>query len=150
MIGKGNEDVININNVPVKALLDTGSEISTITEECLDQLDPRPKIRSMDDFGLDIKAAGGHSIPYKGYVFVAVSAPFNNGVSQSIPILVVSLTEYNETVPVIVGTNILERLHEVKTDKSQIPDSWNTAFKALISPQVGVVKTKNRVVLQTL
>ena len=148
MIGKGNEGVININNVPVKALLDTGSQISTITEECLDQLDPRPQLRSMDDFGIDIKAAGGHSIPYKGYVFVDVSAPFNDSVSQSIPILVVSLTEYNKTVPVIVGTNILERFQDVETDQSQIPDSWNTAFKALVSPLVGVVKTTNRVVLQ--
>ena len=148
MIGKGNEGVININNVPVKALLDTGSQISTITEECLDQLDPRPQLRSMDDFGIDIKAAGGHSIPYKGYVFVDVSAPFNDSVSQSIPILVVSLTEYNKTVPVIVGTNILERFQDVETDQCQIPDSWNTAFKALVSPLVGVVKTTNRVVLQ--
>ena len=106
MIGKGNEGFININNVAMKALIDSGSQISTITEESLDQLDPRPKLRSMDDFGLDIRAAGGHSIPYKGYVLVDVSAPFNDSVSQLIPILVVPLTEYNKTVPVIVGTNI--------------------------------------------
>ena len=36
----------------------------------------------------------------------------------------------------------------METDKSQIPDSWNTAFKALVNTQVGVVKTTNRVVLQ--
>ena len=36
----------------------------------------------------------------------------------------------------------------METDKSQIPDSWNTAFKALVNRQVGVVKTTNRVVLQ--
>ena len=36
----------------------------------------------------------------------------------------------------------------METDKSQIPDSWNTAFKALVNTQVGVVKTTNWVVLQ--
>ena len=36
----------------------------------------------------------------------------------------------------------------METDKSQIPDSWNTAFKALVNTKVGVVKTTNRVVLQ--
>ena len=61
----------------------------------------------MDDFGLDIRAAGGQTIPYKGYVLVDVSAPFNDSVSQLIPILVVPLTAYNKTVPVIVGTKIL-------------------------------------------
>ena len=50
MIGKGNEGFIIINSVAMKALIDSGSQISTITEESLDQLDPRPKLRSMDDF----------------------------------------------------------------------------------------------------
>ena len=74
-------------------------------------------------------------------------APFNDSLSQLIPILVVPLTEYNKTVPVIVGTNILEWFHEVLINKSQIPKSWNTAFKAPVNTQVGVVKTTNRVVL---
>ena len=50
--------------------------------------------------------ADRHSIPYKGYVLVDESAPFTDGVSQLIPILVVPLTEYNKTVPVFVGTKI--------------------------------------------
>ena len=70
MIGKGNESLININNVEIKALLDSGSQISTITEECLKQLHPQPEIRSLDDFELDIRSAGGHSVPYKGYTIV--------------------------------------------------------------------------------
>ena len=148
MIGKGNEGIVNINNVGIKALLDSGSQISTITKECLKQLNPRPILRSMDDFGLDIRSAGGHSIPYKGYVIVDVSAPFIDGVSKLIPILVVPLTEYNKTVPVIVGTNILNLFHDVETDKNQVPDSWKTAFNALVNTQVGVVKTTNRFVLQ--
>ena len=36
----------------------------------------------------------------------------------------------------------------METDKSQTPDSWNTAFKALVNTQGGVVKTTYRVVLQ--
>ena len=111
-------------------MIDSGSQINKITQNCLEQLNPRPILRSMDDFGLDIRSAGGHSIPYKGYVIVDVSAPFIDGVSKLIPMLVVPLTEYNKTVPVIVGTNILNLFHDVEISKNQVPDSWKTAFNA--------------------
>ena len=92
--------------VSMRALIDSGSQISTISEECQEQLNPRPNLRYTNDFGLDIRVADGHSIPYKGYVLVDESAPFTDGVSQLIPILIVPLTDYNKTVPVIFGTKI--------------------------------------------
>ncbi|MEW8545069.1 MAG: retropepsin-like aspartic protease, partial [Candidatus Thiodiazotropha sp.] len=101
MIGKGNESIITINSVEIKALLDSGSQISTITEECLKQLHPQPEVRSLDDFELDIRSAGGHPVPYKGYAIVEISVPFIEGVSELIPMLIVSQTDYNKTVPVI-------------------------------------------------
>ena len=150
MVGKRNEEVVNINNVPVRALLDTGSDISTITEEALEQLNPRPVITSMDDFGLDIRSAGGHAIPYKGYIVADISVPYLMDVSELIPMLVVPLTEYNKTVPVIVGTNIIHLLKDAATGVNQIPDNWRTAYDALVDSHVGVVKTTQKVVLQPI
>ena len=150
MIGKGNESLININNVEIKALLDSDSQISTITEECLKQLHPQPEIRSLDDFELDIRSAGGHSVPYKGYTIVEVSVPFIEGVSELIPMLIVSQTEYSKTVPIIAGTNIINFFHNINEKESQVPAGWRTAFRALDNAQVGVVKTTHSVILQPL
>ena len=150
LIGKGNESIISINDVEIKALLDSGSPISTITEECFKQLHPQPEIRSLDDFELDIRSAGGHSIPYKGYTIVEVSVPFIEGVSELIPMLIVSQTEYSKAVPIIAGTNIINRFHNKDEEESQVPASWRTAFSALNNAQVGVVKTTHSVILQAL
>ncbi|MCG8034843.1 MAG: DDE-type integrase/transposase/recombinase, partial [Candidatus Thiodiazotropha taylori] len=148
MIGKGNEGLIEINNVEIKALLDSGSQISTITEECLDKLDPRPELRPMDDFELDIRSAGGHTIPYKGYVIVEVSVPFIEGITELIPMLVVPLTEYNENVPVIAGTNIISLFQNTGADRGLVPDAWETAFNAISNAYVGLVKTTNSIYLR--
>ncbi|MCW4346603.1 MAG: pol polyprotein, partial [Candidatus Thiodiazotropha endolucinida] len=134
----------------MKALLDTGSDISTITEEALAQLNPLPVLRSMEDFGLDIRSAGGHSIPYKGYIIADVSVPFLKGVSELIPLLVVPLTEYNKTVPVIIGTNIIHLLKDQAMEANQVPANWKLAFNALVDTNVGVVKTTQKIVLQPL
>ena len=51
MVGNENKDVVLINDVNTRALIDSGSSISTITEEFLDKLDPKPDIYPLDDFG---------------------------------------------------------------------------------------------------
>ena len=42
--------------------------------------------------------------------------------------LVVPLTEYTETVPVIVGTNIIRQFKSVSSDDSNIPEGWKLAM----------------------
>lgn len=113
MVGKGNEDIVLINNVKTRALIDSGSMISTVTEEFLDRLEPKPEMLPLENFDLDIKVAGGYSLPYKGYVTVNVTVPFLKNEQIYVPMLVVPLTEYTETVPVIVGTNIIRRFKSV-------------------------------------
>ena len=66
MVGEENVGTVIINGIQTSALIDSGSQISTVTAELLHQLHPEPFIGSMDDFGLDIKGAGGHSLEYLG------------------------------------------------------------------------------------
>ena len=53
MIAKENEGFVNINNVSMKVLIDSGSQINTIIVECQTQLNPQPKLRSLDDLEPD-------------------------------------------------------------------------------------------------
>ena len=44
LIGKRNESILIVNGVETTGLIDTGSEISTVSEEFWTSLDPKPEI----------------------------------------------------------------------------------------------------------
>ena len=67
-MGHENISEIIINGVRTKSLVDTGSQISTISEGYLKHLNPVPEIRTLDELELDVKCADGQSLQYKGYV----------------------------------------------------------------------------------
>ena len=62
--------------------------------------------------------------------------------------LVVPMAEYNQEVPVIVGTNIIRECKIASVDIASVPTAWQTAFTAVCSNRVGVVKTTTKVTLQ--
>ena len=70
MVGTQNKDEVLINDVNTRALIDSDSSIITVTKELLDKLDPKPEIYFLAYFELNIKTAGGHSWPHKGFVRV--------------------------------------------------------------------------------
>ena len=73
-MGHENISEIIINGVRTKSLVDTGSQISTISEGYLKHLNPVPEIRTLDELELDVKCADGQSLQYKGYVAVDVQS----------------------------------------------------------------------------
>ena len=150
IVGEGNESIININKVSTSALIDSGSMISTCTEEFLEQLKPRPEILPLEDFELEIKVAGGYSLPYKGYTFVEVTVPFLSNKELNVPLLVVPQTEYNKTVPVVVGTNIIRRFSDLPPETREVASAWKVAINAICNKQAGTVKSTNKIILQPL
>ena len=66
LVGHENISEILINGVRTKSLVDTGSQISTISEGYLKHLNPVPEIRTLDELELDVKCADGQSLQYKG------------------------------------------------------------------------------------
>ena len=110
MVGREHDGVVYINGAETRALIDTGSSISTVTEAFLNTLNPKPEIRSVEDFDLEIKGAGGQTLPYHGYVRANVQVLFLAHRTVTVPLLVVPLTEYNKRVPIIAGTNIISRV----------------------------------------
>ncbi|CAC5408195.1 unnamed protein product [Mytilus coruscus] len=105
MIGLVNESFVYINNTKCKALLDTGSMTSTISEDMLNYLTTPSELKSLDDFSLSIIVAGGTTLPYLRYIEAKIKVDF---VEQDfvVPLLVVSLTDYNKTVPIIIDDAI--------------------------------------------
>ena len=98
LIGKVNENYILIEGIRVKALIDTGSMVSTMSDTFYHSLKEKPELKTLNDFNLDLKAANGLSVPYLGYVECDINTDFLIGNGLTIPILVVPSTCFNEQV----------------------------------------------------
>ncbi|MES9884250.1 MAG: reverse transcriptase family protein, partial [Sedimenticola sp.] len=151
LVGEGNLSTIYIGGQETKALIDTGSMVSTVTAKFCELLDPRPELHDIADLGLRVDAANGQAVPYLGYVEVEVRVPFLEE-SMQIPLLVVTSTAYNDTVPVIVGTNIIRtcRNQTMEDEHSQLPEPWTLAFQTISQHSVGVVRTTNQLTLKPM
>ena len=124
--------------------------ISTISESHIGKIIPTPTLHSLDEIDLDIKCADGSSLPYLGYIEVSVRLSDEGEGSLCVPLLVVPSTDYNKTVPIIVGTNIIRQLKESSTENNIISNEWQSAFRSLSQNKVGVVKTTTKLSLQPM
>jgi len=138
ILGENSESTIQLNGNLLIALLDTGSNVSTISQRKFNDLFPDTEIQSLDKFKLDIEGAGGHQLPYCGYFEASVAVP---GVSGQVDclLLIVPDTRYAKRVPVILGTNVLklimrkvEQQHGTRfLQKADLPGSWYLTFRCM-------------------
>ena len=144
MIGSINESFIFINGQKCIALIDTGSVVTTICEEFYNSMNPRPELRDMSNFDLNITGASGSSIPYIGYIEAQVSMSDIDHDPLTVPILIVSTTRFSGQVPIIVGTNIIAAFRDHDNGTASVPSAWNNAFNVLSCPQSKTVKSTNK------
>ena len=148
LVGKDNVSELYIEGVKTKCLVDTGSSISTITEEFLETLNPKPVVHDINELGLQVNVANGETLNFLGCIEASVCVPFLKDTTVPELFLVVPMTEYNHEVPIIVGTNIIRECKIASVDIEAVPQAWQTAFTAICSNRVGVVKTTTKVTLQ--
>ena len=67
---------ISVCGVVSQALLDSGSQVTTIAESYYYSALSQLPLGSMDDFGLTLYGPDGREIPYLGYIWAEFSAPF--------------------------------------------------------------------------
>ena len=65
LIGEGNETEVIIENEKVKGLIDSGAQVSSISDTFTSKLGL--KIKQLDTL-LDLEPTGGEQVPYDGYV----------------------------------------------------------------------------------
>jgi len=111
LVGEVNEATVLVNDIPAKALLDTGSCVSVMTrsfyEDHLSHLEIEP-VTSM----INIECADGSKLPYEGCT--EVDLKIDNGLPQSgshpCLMLITKDKAYSQTTPLLLGTNILRTL----------------------------------------
>jgi transposase InsO family protein len=127
LIGIENVTVVRVNGYQCRALIDTGSNITTISNALMKDHLPNVPIRQLDDL-LTVHAAGGGLVNYLGYVEVDITV---DNLSYRVLALVVPGDSYSSDVPVILGTNIIRLFAgDCKYEADDRP-AWKMAFRAM-------------------
>ena len=101
LIRKPTETEIYIDGSLTSALLDTGSIISTVSENYYREHISSP-LRTLDTL-LDIECADGQQLPYIGYAEIQFQLPGHTHLYDCI-LLVTQNSRYNSEVPLLLGT----------------------------------------------
>ena len=139
---------IVINKQKCKALIDTGSVVSTITKSFYDTLTDVP-LFPLGNL-LEIETATGNLLPYHGYIESFIQIPGLQNFEATALFLIVPDTRFNRKVPVLIGTNILTPLKDKSrqcTVKSTNHNSWNMAFQCLALQEHQIQRNSGRLAL---
>ena len=144
LIGNRNESKLIANGVETSGLIDTGSAISTVSDEFWESLHPRPEMHAVKE--LEIKCADGSTLPYRGFIELTLGVPTLQADPVSALFLIVPMTDYNRKLPFIVGTNVIREYKKSESVTDDVPESWQLAFMSLSAQHVGTVKTTNKII----
>lgn len=99
---------VSVNGVAAHALLDTGSQITTISanlaKECQCQIFPLHNL-------ITVRTAGGNELPYLGFSEINLNLVPSENVTVNVPALVVNDDKCDPEVPIVVGTNVLQTIN---------------------------------------
>lgn len=161
LVGNANESSVQVEGQLSRCLLDTGSQITTMSSSFYHNRLSHIKLNNIGDL-LQVEAANGTTVPYLGYVEVelffpgslpSVIAPMIRGL-----VLIVPDTNYNRKVPLVIGMNIIAELLELGRSavgpmfpvegRGDTSPAWQAAYAALNGPRMrdnlGRVRTVSR------
>ena len=105
-IGPANETEVIIDGRKVNALLDTGSQITSISESYYKNHLSNYPLVPVDIPNLKVEQAGRSFIPYLGMVITDIKVPHLTPKFKA-KVVVVPDTDYHFTTPALVGTGII-------------------------------------------
>ena len=130
------------------ALIDSGSQVTTVSEMFYNSLHDKPDLLNMSDYNLTVTGPDGRSIPYLGLIEVTVKTDFLQGEEVEALALIMPNTEYNRQVPIIVGTNVIRTYQSLYSEESDIPLQWKAAFMAIRDDYAGSVRSTNKMPIE--
>ena len=130
-----------VDGTPCLALIDTGSQITTVNDSFYKEYLTSCPIKELDDI-LSVEGANGQEVPFLGYIEADISfSEHTNGLEEQVPtvILVVPNTNFNTDVSVLIGTNVIRyckesciECHGVNYLRVAEPDmAWRLAYRHL-------------------
>ena len=136
LIGPANETEVIINGRKVNALLDTGSQITSISESYYKNHLSNYPLVPVDIPNLKVEQVGGSFIPYLGMVIMDIKVPHLTPKFKA-KVVVVPDTDYHFTTPALVGTGIIHNSRDQckkqygnqYLQKCELPSAWVHAYQ---------------------
>ena len=101
LIGPTNKTELKIEGVGMKALIDSGAQISAISKNMAKTLGlPIQKLETL----LDIEGSAGLEVPYLGYTELRLDIPEIAKFDHDVLMMVYPDSKYSHRVPVVIGT----------------------------------------------
>ena len=154
LIGEANETEVTLNQSRLKALVNSGSQISTMTETLAKLMGL--KVKSLKNI-LEIEGTGGIQVKYKGYIEAVLGVLQIRNFEEPCLFVVVSDSEYGKTVPIQIGMLHIDMVlgAATKEELSLMGKAWErgTLFRETVNGRGqfnldevnGVVKTVEKV-----
>ncbi|KAJ8015288.1 hypothetical protein DPEC_G00024570 [Dallia pectoralis] len=128
---------VTIQGKQFSCLLDTGSQVTTVTKSFHDEYLHEQQIKPLYNL-LEVEGANGQSVPYLGYVEVTITFPKQFlGAEYEVPTLALVVPDSGTSgYQILVGTNTLDVAYGVCREKSQatyhpVPNGYRTVLKVL-------------------
>lgn len=141
-----------IQGIPTQSLIDTGSAVSTVSRKFYETHLSDIPLQSVDKL-LTLECADGTVLPYHGFIVCELQI---DGISDkpetcTCLFLVVNQTNYHETVPVLIGTNILSTLlNDTKErygvrflQRAKLHTPWYLAFRCIVLREKEIAHRNN-------
>ncbi|KAG1946284.1 interleukin-1 receptor accessory protein-like 1-A [Pimephales promelas] len=148
---------VTIQGKQFSCLLDTGSQVTTVTKSFYDENLPEQQIKPLYDL-LEVEGANGQSVPYLGYVELTITFPKQFlGDEYEVPTLALVVPDSGTSgYQLLVGTNTLDVAFCMCREKSPakyhpVSNGYRTVLKVLQLRQershdsnIGLVRMRGR------
>ena len=107
LVGSANETLVSVDDVPTQALLDSGCMVTCINKSFVQkQFGSLPKYPIGDILS--------DKLPYQEFVELEIGLPVDGSINSvgTFPVLISPDTTYNLKVPMLIGTNVLDKFYD--------------------------------------
>ena len=112
LIGPANETELKVEGIKVKALIDSGAQISAISRSMAQTLGlPIQKLEAL----LDIEGSAGTDVPYLGYTELRLDIPEIAKFDHDVLMMVYPDSKYSHRVPIVIGTLHIDEVLDLAT-----------------------------------
>ena len=126
LIGTPNESRVEVEGVPITALIDSGANLSAITKSFAEEL--QLEVKGLQTI-LDIEPTGGGRVPYHGYVECRLNIPQIKKFNLDVLMLVIDDSPYAMRVPIQIGTLHIDMALDLamEEERKKLNHQWRRA-----------------------
>ena len=118
LIGPANETEVQVEGQSMKALIDSGAQISAISESMVKTLGlPFWQLHTL----LHLEGAGGLDVPYLGYTELRLDIPEVKRFGHDCLLMIYPDSKYSHRVPIIIGTLHIDEVLDLATEEELSP-----------------------------